>query len=64
MDIGLPELFIILMITLLLCSPSLLLVATVLLGPGRIARAAGGLGRIIGAFRDGLQGKEDRPDPP
>ncbi len=54
MDIGVPELLIILVVVLLL------------FGPGRIAKTAGELGKGLRAFRDGLSGKdeaskEDRP---
>ncbi len=47
MDIGVPELLIILVVVLLL------------FGPGRIARTAGELGKGIRAFRDGLSGKDE-----
>jgi sec-independent protein translocase protein TatA len=50
MDIGIPELLIVLVIILLL------------FGPGRIGRTAGELGKGIRAFRDGLSGKDDKPD--
>jgi sec-independent protein translocase protein TatA len=45
MDIGLPELLII------------LVVIVILFGPGRIGKVAGELGKGIRAFRDGLSGK-------
>ncbi len=47
MDIGVPELLIILVVVLLL------------FGPGRIAKTAGELGKGIRAFRDGLSAKDD-----
>ena len=47
MDIGVPELLIILVVVLLL------------FGPGRIAKTAGELGKGIRAFREGLSGKDD-----
>ncbi len=47
MDIGVPELLIILIVVLLL------------FGPGRIAKTAGELGKGIRSFREGLTGKED-----
>ncbi len=49
MDIGVPELLIILVVVLLL------------FGPGRIAKTAGELGKGIRSFREGLTGKEDSP---
>jgi sec-independent protein translocase protein TatA len=52
MDIGVPELLIILVVVLLL------------FGPGRISRTAGELGKGLRAFRDGLGGKEDSKDEP
>ena len=55
MDIGLPEILIILVIVL------------ILFGPGRIGKTAGELGKGIRAFKDGLSGKEDedqKQDPP
>ena len=53
MDIGVPELLIILVVVLLL------------FGPGRIAKTAGELGKGIRSFRDGLSGKNDAdPDAP
>lgn len=45
MDIGLPELLII------------LVVIVILFGPGRIGKVAGELGKGMRAFRDGLSGK-------
>jgi sec-independent protein translocase protein TatA len=51
MDIGIPELLIILVVVL------------ILFGPGRIGKTAGELGKGIRAFRDGLSGKdEEKPD--
>jgi sec-independent protein translocase protein TatA len=47
MDIGIPELLIVLVVVLLL------------FGPGRIAKTAGELGKGIRAFRDGVTGKDD-----
>ncbi len=47
MDIGVPELLIILVVVLLL------------FGPGRISKTAGELGKGIRAFRDGLSAKDD-----
>lgn len=47
MDIGVPELLIILVVVLLL------------FGPGRIAKTAGELGKGLRAFRDGLSGKDE-----
>ncbi len=47
MDIGIPELLIVLLIVLLL------------FGPGRIAKTAGELGKGIKSFRDGLSGKDE-----
>ena len=60
MDIGVPELLIILVVVLLL------------FGPGRIARTAGELGKGLRSFREGLSGKDetkpeslpDSPDKP
>jgi sec-independent protein translocase protein TatA len=58
MDIGVPELLII------------LVVIVILFGPGRIGKVAGELGKGIRAFRDGLTGKgednkeEDKPAEP
>jgi len=46
-DFGAPELLIILVIILLL------------FGPGRIAKAAGELGKGIRSFREGLSGKSE-----
>lgn len=43
MDLGLPEILIVLVIVLLL------------FGPGRISKIAGELGKSIRSFRDGLQ---------
>jgi sec-independent protein translocase protein TatA len=50
MDIGLPELLIVLVVVLLL------------FGPGRISRTAGELGKGIRAFREGLTSKEEPQD--
>lgn len=51
MDIGVPELVIILVVVLLL------------FGPGRISKTAGELGKGLRSFRDGLSGKdEDKPE--
>ncbi len=47
MDIGVPELLIILVVVLLL------------FGPGRIAKTAGELGKGLRSFRDGLSGKDE-----
>ena len=52
MDIGVPELLIILVVVLLL------------FGPGRIAKTAGELGKGIRSFREGLTGKDDSADQP
>lgn len=56
MDIGIPELLIVLVVVLLL------------FGPGRIAKTAGELGKGIRAFREGVTGKdepkEEAPQPP
>ncbi len=58
MDIGAPELLIILFVILLL------------FGPGRIAKLGGELGKGMRAFKDGLAGKaepekkEKEPDQP
>ncbi len=57
MDIGIPELLIVLVVVLLL------------FGPGRIARTAGELGKGIRAFREGLTSKDEpqgehRDEPP
>jgi sec-independent protein translocase protein TatA len=52
MDIGVPELLIILVVILLL------------FGPGRIARTAGELGKGIRSFREGLTGKDEPKDEP
>lgn len=57
MDIGIPELLIVLVVVLLL------------FGPGRIAKTAGELGKGIRAFREGVTGKdqdkdEHRDEPP
>ena len=53
MDIGVPELLIILVVVLLL------------FGPGRIAKTAGELGKGLKSFRDGLSGKdESQPETP
>jgi sec-independent protein translocase protein TatA len=46
MDLGLPEILVILVIVLLL------------FGPGRISKIAGELGKSIRSFRDGLQDGE------
>ncbi len=50
MDIGVPELLIILVVVLLL------------FGPGRISKTAGELGKGIRAFREGLTGKDEPKD--
>jgi sec-independent protein translocase protein TatA len=50
MDIGIPELLIVLVVVLLL------------FGPGRIAKTAGELGKGIRAFRDGLTSKDEPQD--
>lgn len=47
MDIGVPELLIVLVVVL------------ILFGPGRISKTAGELGKGIRAFKDGLSGKGD-----
>jgi len=53
MDIGVPELLIVLVVVLLL------------FGPGRISRTAGELGKGIRSFREGLTGKEEtKQEPP
>ena len=52
MDIGVPELLIILVVILLL------------FGPGRIAKTVGELGKGIRAFRDGLTGKDEPKEEP
>ena len=52
MDIGVPELLIILVVVLLL------------FGPGRIAKTAGELGKGIRAFREGVTGKDESKDEP
>ncbi len=49
-DFGAPELLIILVIVLLL------------FGPGRIAKAAGELGKGIRSFREGLSGKSEEKE--
>jgi sec-independent protein translocase protein TatA len=53
MDIGVPELLIILVVIVLL------------FGPGRIGKVAGELGKGIRSFRDGLSGKgfEEEKEP-
>ncbi len=51
MDIGVPELLIILVVVLLL------------FGPGRIAKTAGELGKGLRSFREGLSGKDDETKP-
>ncbi len=54
LDLGVPELIIILVVILLL------------FGPGRIGKIAGEVGKGIRNFRDGLGGKEgtDQKEPP
>jgi sec-independent protein translocase protein TatA len=53
MDIGVPELLIVLVVVLLL------------FGPGRISKTAGELGKGIRSFREGLSGKDEaKPEPP
>ncbi len=54
MDLGVPELLIILVIVVLL------------FGPGRLGNIAGELGKGIRNFREGLSGKEEKPkeEPP
>ncbi len=52
MDIGAPELIIVLVIVVLL------------FGPGRIGQVAGEIGKGIRNFREGMAGKDDKPDPP
>jgi sec-independent protein translocase protein TatA len=53
MDLGLPEILIVLVIVLLL------------FGPGRISKIAGELGKSIRSFRDGLQdGNKNDSNPP
>ncbi len=47
MDIGVPELLIILVVVLLL------------FGPGRISKTAGELGKGLRSFREGLSGKDE-----
>ncbi len=49
MDIGVPELLIILVIIILL------------FGVGRIGKIAGELGKGVREFREGLQGKDEEP---
>ncbi len=51
MDIGVPELIIVLVIIVLL------------FGPGRIGQVAGELGKGIRSFRDGMSGKNEEPKP-
>jgi sec-independent protein translocase protein TatA len=52
MDIGVPELLIVLVVVLLL------------FGPGRISKTAGELGKGIRSFREGLSGRDnEKPDP-
>jgi sec-independent protein translocase protein TatA len=50
MDIGLPEILIILVVIL------------ILFGPSRIGKMAGDLGKGIRSFRDGLAGKDEEKD--
>ena len=52
-DIGIPELLIVLVVVLLL------------FGPGRIAKTAGELGKGIRAFREGVSGEDEpKQEPP
>ena len=51
MDIGAPELIIVLIIVVLL------------FGPGRLAGLGGEIGRSIREFREGLQGDQDKSEP-
>ncbi len=51
MDIGAPELLIVLLIVILL------------FGPGRIAKTAGEMGSAIRSFRRGLAGEESEAKP-
>ncbi len=52
MDIGVPELLIILVVVLLL------------FGPGRISKTAGELGKGLRSFREGLTGKDESKQEP
>ncbi len=52
MDIGVPELLIILVVVLLL------------FGPGRISKTAGELGKGIRSFREGLNSKDEPKEEP
>ena len=52
MDIGAPELIVILIIVVLL------------FGPGRIGKVAGELGKGLRSFRDGLSGKDEESATP
>ena len=52
MDIGVPELIIILVIVVLI------------FGPRRLGEVAGELGKGIRNFREGLSGKDDKESPP
>ncbi len=47
--LGLPEILILLVIVL------------ILFGPGRIGKIAGELGQGIRSFRDGMSGKDEKP---
>jgi len=49
MDIGMPEIIIVLVIVLLL------------FGPGRIGKVAGELGKGIRNFREGVTGENEKP---
>jgi sec-independent protein translocase protein TatA len=49
MDVGLPEILVIIVIIVLL------------FGPGRIQKIFSEMGKGIKSFRDGIQGKENQP---